>query len=343
MAPGGVRHPARSSRGPASSPPPRPRPGPTAAPAGRRRPPRSSGRWTCSRPRSAWTRPRCAGATSSRRTRSRSRPRAASTYDSGEYAKALDRVLEAAATRSCGPSRPPAGSAATPSSSASASRCSSRSPAAARSPRTPRSRCTRTARSPCSPAPRRTARATPRPGRCWPASTSASRSRRSPSSTATPTSIPRGARHDGLAQPADRRGRGATRPPVELVELARQRAADVLEAAVDDLEVADGAVRVRGTDVRGHARPSWPSRSRCGWTARFDSGAPSFPFGAHLAVVEVDVESGKAVVDRIVTVDDAGPGAQPAARARASGTAGSPRASPRRCSRRSSTTPTATR
>jgi carbon-monoxide dehydrogenase large subunit len=39
----------------------------------------------------------------------------------------------------------------------------------------------------------------------------------------------------------------------------------------------------------------------------FDSGAPSFPFGAHVAVVEVDVESGKAVVDKIVTIDDAGP------------------------------------
>jgi carbon-monoxide dehydrogenase large subunit len=39
----------------------------------------------------------------------------------------------------------------------------------------------------------------------------------------------------------------------------------------------------------------------------FDSGAATFPFGAHVAVVEVDVESGKAVVDRIVTVDDAGP------------------------------------
>ena len=41
--------------------------------------------------------------------------------------------------------------------------------------------------------------------------------------------------------------------------------------------------------------------------ANFSSGAPSFPFGAHVAVVEVDVESGKAVVDRIITVDDAGP------------------------------------
>jgi carbon-monoxide dehydrogenase large subunit len=93
---------------------------------------------------------------------------------------------------------------------------------------------------------------------------------------------------------------------VELVELAKRRAADVLEAGVDDLEVAEGAVRVRGTDVAvtlGRLADSEPLRTE----ARFDSGAPSFPFGAHLAVVEVDVESGKAVVDRIVTVDDAGP------------------------------------
>jgi carbon-monoxide dehydrogenase large subunit len=36
---------------------------PTAAPGARRRPRRSSGRWTCSPPRSAWTAPRCASAT----------------------------------------------------------------------------------------------------------------------------------------------------------------------------------------------------------------------------------------------------------------------------------------
>jgi carbon-monoxide dehydrogenase large subunit len=39
---------------------------------------------------------------------------------------------------------------------------------------------------------------------------------------------------------------------------------------------------------------------------RFAAAAPTFPFGAHLAVVEVDVESGKAEVVRMVTVDDAG-------------------------------------
>jgi len=40
--------------------------------------------------------------------------------------------------------------------------------------------------------------------------------------------------------------------------------------------------------------------------ARFDASAPTFPFGAHLAVVEVDTETGKATLVRHVTVDDAG-------------------------------------
>src|SRR5262249_21274623 len=37
----------------------------------------------------------------------------------------------------------------------------------------------------------------------------------------------------------------------------------------------------------------------------------TFPFGAHLAVVEVDVETGKARLVRHVTVDDAGPVVNP--------------------------------
>lgn len=92
----------------------------------------------------------------------------------------------------------------------------------------------------------------------------------------------------------------------ELVELAKQRAADLLEASVDDLEVTDGSVVVRGTG-KGVTLAQLAERERLQIDSTFDSGAPSFPFGAHLAVVEVDVESGKAVVDKIVTVDDAGP------------------------------------
>jgi carbon-monoxide dehydrogenase large subunit len=96
----------------------------------------------------------------------------------------------------------------------------------------------------------------------------------------------------------------------ELVELAKQRAADVLEANVDDLEVADGAVSVRGTDT-SVTLAKLAEREQLKVDSVFDSGAPTFPFGAHVAVVEVDVESGKAVVDRVVTLDDAGPVVNP--------------------------------
>ncbi|WP_232661704.1 xanthine dehydrogenase family protein molybdopterin-binding subunit [Pseudonocardia sp. TRM90224] len=92
----------------------------------------------------------------------------------------------------------------------------------------------------------------------------------------------------------------------ELAELARTRAADLLEASVDDLVVADGAVTVKGTD-KGVTLGELAQREQLRVDTVFDSGAASFPFGAHVAVVELDVESGKAVVDRIFTVDDAGP------------------------------------
>jgi carbon-monoxide dehydrogenase large subunit len=38
----------------------------------------------------------------------------------------------------------------------------------------------------------------------------------------------------------------------------------------------------------------------------FTSPGPTFPFGTHVAVVEVDMETGKVYFRRIVTVDDAG-------------------------------------
>jgi aerobic carbon-monoxide dehydrogenase large subunit len=94
----------------------------------------------------------------------------------------------------------------------------------------------------------------------------------------------------------------------ELVELARRRAADVLEAAVDDLvvDLEGAAIAVRGTGA-AVTFAQLAERERLQVTTTFDAGKPSFPFGAHVAVVEVDTESGKVVVDRIVTVDDAGP------------------------------------
>jgi carbon-monoxide dehydrogenase large subunit len=91
----------------------------------------------------------------------------------------------------------------------------------------------------------------------------------------------------------------------ELVELAKQRAADILEANVDDLQVADGTVSVAGTGT-GITLAQLAEREELKVETTFDGKMPTFPFGAHLAVVEVDMESGKVVVDTIVTVDDAG-------------------------------------
>ncbi|MCO1660298.1 xanthine dehydrogenase family protein molybdopterin-binding subunit [Pseudonocardia humida] len=91
----------------------------------------------------------------------------------------------------------------------------------------------------------------------------------------------------------------------ELADLAKQRAADLLEANVDDLEVADGAVRVAGTGT-SITLAELAEKDQLRIESHWDGQMPSFPFGAHLAVVELDIESGKAVVDRILTIDDAG-------------------------------------
>jgi carbon-monoxide dehydrogenase large subunit len=96
----------------------------------------------------------------------------------------------------------------------------------------------------------------------------------------------------------------------KLLEVARQRAADLLEAASADvvLDEAEGRFHVAGT----------PSIS-LGWDELAIEGADplsglsdvadskaTFPFGAHVAVVEVDTETGSTRLVRLVAVDDAG-------------------------------------
>jgi carbon-monoxide dehydrogenase large subunit len=93
---------------------------------------------------------------------------------------------------------------------------------------------------------------------------------------------------------------------VELVELAKQRAADVLEASVEDLEVVDGSVQVKGTTT-GVSLAELAGREELKVFHEWDAGRPTFPFGAHVALVEVDVETGKATLERMWAVDDAGP------------------------------------
>ena len=99
---------------------------------------------------------------------------------------------------------------------------------------------------------------------------------------------------------------------LEVKERAKELAADELEADKADLEfdTADGLWRVRGTPDIGLdwgrlAQLAGPDGLAA--DVHFTSDKSTFPFGAHVAVVEVDAETGKVRLVRHVTVDDAGP------------------------------------
>jgi len=98
---------------------------------------------------------------------------------------------------------------------------------------------------------------------------------------------------------------------VEVREKGKHLAAEALEANEDDLvlDTASGMWQVRGTPEIGL---SWADLARRagaeGLVADvvFKMDQSSFPFGAHIAVVETDVETGQVRLLRHVTVDDAG-------------------------------------
>ena len=91
-----------------------------------------------------------------------------------------------------------------------------------------------------------------------------------------------------------------------LIEKAKALAADLLEAAVDDVVCTDGRFHVVGS-----ATPSvgWAEIAAVGQpeaVSDFKAAQPTFPFGAHIAVVAIDRETGKVVVERVIALDDAG-------------------------------------
>jgi carbon-monoxide dehydrogenase large subunit len=98
---------------------------------------------------------------------------------------------------------------------------------------------------------------------------------------------------------------------VQVIDQGRQLAAQLLEASPDDivLDPIEGRFHVAGT----------PSMNRTWGEVAVEAGAdglrsdvdfipqgPSFPFGAHLAVVDVDTETGQVRLERLVAVDDSG-------------------------------------
>jgi carbon-monoxide dehydrogenase large subunit len=109
----------------------------------------------------------------------------------------------------------------------------------------------------------------------------------------------------------------------KIKEKAKVLAAHLIEAAPEDIEYADGRFFVRGAPTRAKtiqdialmANVAWnlPPGMEAGLEATSFYDPPNFvyPFGAHVAVVEVDGETGAVALKRYVAVDDCGPQINP--------------------------------
>jgi carbon-monoxide dehydrogenase large subunit len=92
----------------------------------------------------------------------------------------------------------------------------------------------------------------------------------------------------------------------QVIAQARELAATLLEANPDDIVVMEGGVGVAGVPA---STRSWAELASSGelWArSNFAQEGPTFPFGAHVAVVEVDLDTGVVVPLRHIAVDDCG-------------------------------------
>ena len=104
----------------------------------------------------------------------------------------------------------------------------------------------------------------------------------------------------------------------KIKEKAKAVTAHLLEAAVEDVEYGDGKFFVKGSpdkaktiqDVALMANVAWnmPKGLEPGLEASAFFDPPNFvyPFGAHIAVVRVDAETGEVRLERYIAVDDCG-------------------------------------
>ena len=93
-----------------------------------------------------------------------------------------------------------------------------------------------------------------------------------------------------------------------LAERLKEKAADHLEASAHDLEFADGAIRIAGTDRSisvGEVVASMPEEDRSA-SEDWQPPAPTFPNGTHLIELEVDPDTGVISIEKYIVVDDFG-------------------------------------
>jgi aerobic carbon-monoxide dehydrogenase large subunit len=93
---------------------------------------------------------------------------------------------------------------------------------------------------------------------------------------------------------------------------AKELAAELLEASVDDIVISgDGTVGVAGVPASALSWAELASKAAeqgdpLDIEHDFKSSGATYPFGAHVAVVEIDTETGKVVPIRHIAVDDCG-------------------------------------
>jgi carbon-monoxide dehydrogenase large subunit len=110
-------------------------------------------------------------------------------------------------------------------------------------------------------------------------------------------------------------GVAAAQASEQVVETAKRLAAEELEASPEDmmLDLDQGRFHVAGAPQAaltwGDLAARLAEKERLSELAAevdFTAAQPTFPFGAHLAVVEVDTETGGVELKRMIAVDDAG-------------------------------------
>ncbi len=96
----------------------------------------------------------------------------------------------------------------------------------------------------------------------------------------------------------------------DVVKLAKEQAAAQLEAAVEDivLDTSSGSFAVQGSPSVSKSWAELAASAELPLAAEslYKASAPTFPFGAHVCVVEIDSETGRVQVIRYVACDDAG-------------------------------------
>ncbi|MCB0586253.1 MAG: xanthine dehydrogenase family protein molybdopterin-binding subunit [Phaeodactylibacter sp.] len=103
----------------------------------------------------------------------------------------------------------------------------------------------------------------------------------------------------------------------KIIEKGAKIAAHTLEASEEDLEFAEGKWTVKGTDksvgfgdvaLTAYVPHNYPEGLEPGmdFSSFYDPANFTYPFGAHIAIVEVDKDTGKVSLKRFIAVDDVG-------------------------------------